>query len=290
MKRAILSFFSIAAVTAQLCAQTALDVPKPEEKEKAERAVKKTQEKIAQRAAVIEFRGQQTFTDKNWGSELKEQIATIDQYGLTAARADDLAFFLELVYRKHGFAKVDVHYLLESGDRLRLDIHEGPRITLGQVIFEGNAKEPADKLFDFAVGPTRERYSRLEKNLPFVEADLREGADLVRRFYVAEGFLDVAVDPPRYVYRDSTVDATIPIQEGRQYFFGNIAFYGQKVYDAETLRGQMVDLLQRPYTEARVADIPRRLQAYFKSRGYYDVKVTATGAPEAASDGRVPVQ
>src|SRR4029077_17618492 len=277
-------------LTATLSAQTAINVPKPEEKEKAERTVKKTQEKIAQRAAVIEFRGQQTFTDKDLRSQLKEQIATIDQYGLTAARADDLAFFLELVYRKHGFAKVDVHYVLESSDRLRLDIHEGPRITLGQVIFEGNAKEPADKLFDFAVGPPREQYSRLEKNLPFVEADLREGADLVRRFYVAEGFLDVVVDPPRYVYRDDTVDATIPIQERRQYFFGNVAFSGQKIYDAETLRGQMVDLLQRPYTEARVADIPRRLQAYFKSRGYYDVKVTATGAPEAASDGHVPVQ
>lgn len=290
MKRPLLSLFPILVLTATLSAQTAINVPKPEEKEKAERAVKKTQEKIAQRAAVIEFRGQQTFTDKDLRSQLKEQIATIDQYGLTAARADDLAFFLELVYRKHGFAKVAVHYVLESGDRLRLDIHEGPRITLGQLIFEGNAKEPADKLFDFAVGPTRERYSRLEKNLPFVEADLREGADLVRRFYVAEGFLDVVVDPPRYVYRDSTVDATIPIQEGRQYFFGNIAFSGQKIYDAETLRGQMVDLLQRPYTEARVADIPRRLQSYFKSRGYYDVKVTATGAPEAASDGRVPVQ
>ena len=290
MKRPLLSLFPILVLTATLSAQTAINVPKPEEKEKAERTVKKTQEKIAQRAAVIEFRGQQTFTDKDLRSQLKEQIATIDQYGLTAARADDLAFFLELVYRKHGFAKVDVHYVLESSDRLRLDIHEGPRITLGQVIFEGNAKEPADKLFDFAVGPTRERYSRLEKNLPFVEADLREGADLVRRFYVAEGFLDVVVDPPRYVYRDDTVDATIPIQERRQYFFGNVAFSGQKIYDAETLRGQMVDLLQRPYTEARVADIPRRLQAYFKSRGYYDVKVTATGAPEAASDGHVPVQ
>jgi outer membrane protein insertion porin family len=290
MKLPLLSLFPILVLTATLSAQTAINVPKPEEKEKAERAVKKTQEKIAQRAAVIEFRGQQTFTDKDLRSQLKEQIATIDQYGLTAARADDLAFFLELVYRKHGFAKVDVHYVLESGDRLRLDIHEGPRITLGQVIFEGNAKETADKLFDFAVGPTRERYSHLEKKLPFVEADLREGADLVRRFYVAEGFLDVVVDPPRYVYRDDTVDATIPIQEGRQYFFGNVAFSGQKIYDAETLRGQMVDLLQRPYTEARVADIPRRLQAYFKSRGYYDVKVTATGAPEAASDGHVPVQ
>ena len=290
MKRALLSLFSILVLTAMLSAQSALDVPKPEEKEKAERAKKKTQEKIAQRAAVIEFHGQQAFAEKDLRSQLKEQIATIDQYGLTAARADDLAFFLELVYRKHGFAKVDVHYSIESSDRLRLDIHEGPQITLGQLIFAGNANEPADKLFDFAVGPTRERYSRLEKRLPFVEADLREGADLVRRFYIAEGFLDVVVDPPRYVYRDDTVDTTIPIHEGRQYFFGNVAFSGQKIYDAKTLRGQMVDLLQRPYTEARVADIPRRLQAYFKSRGYYDVKVVATGAPEEASDGHVPVQ
>src|SRR5881398_345024 len=56
------------------------------------------------------------------------------------------------------------------------------------------------------------------------------------------------------------------------------------------MRGQLTDLLQRPYTEARVADIPRRLQAYFKARGYYDVKVAATGAPEEAVNGRVPVQ
>src|SRR6266480_2585234 len=154
MKRAILFFFSIAALAAQLCAQTALDVPKPEEKEKAERVEKKTQEKIAQRAAVIEFRGQQTFTEKDLRSQLKEQIATIDQYGLTAARADDLAFFLELVYRKHGFAKLNVRYTIESSDRLRLDVNEGPRITLGKVIFWGNEHQPADKLFDFAVGPT----------------------------------------------------------------------------------------------------------------------------------------
>src|SRR6266404_1169869 len=136
MKRALLSLFSILVLTATLSGQTAVDVPKPEEREKAERAKKKTEEKIAQRAAVIEFRGQQTFTDEDLRSQLKEQIATIDQYGLTAARADDLAFFLELVYRKHGFAKVDVHYAIQSGDRLRLDIQEGPRITLGQVIFE----------------------------------------------------------------------------------------------------------------------------------------------------------
>src|SRR5881398_254144 len=56
------------------------------------------------------------------------------------------------------------------------------------------------------------------------------------------------------------------------------------------MRGQLTDLLQRPYTEARVADIPRRLQAYFKARGYYDVNVDTSGAPEEAVNGRVPVQ
>src|SRR5436190_11926486 len=142
------------------------------------------------------------------------------------------------------------------------------------------------------VGPTRERYSKLEKRLPFVAADMQEGGGLVRRFYVADGFLDVVVDPPRYTFdrQSNQVTVVVPIHEGQQYFFGSVLFSGQKIYDAETLRGQMVHLWQRPDTEARVADIPRRLQAYFKARGYYDVKVAATGAPEEAVNGRVPVE
>src|SRR3989449_8186586 len=165
-------------------------------------------------------------------------------------------------------------------------------MTLGTVIFQGNAMEPTEKLFEFAVGPTRERYSKLQRNLPFVAADIEEGVDLVRRLYIAEGFLDIVVDRPSYRYHDESnqVDVTIPIHEGRQYFFGNVSFNGQTIYDAETLRGQMGDLLQQPYTDARVDDIPRRLQTYFKARGYYDVKVEATGDPAAGKDGRVPVQ
>src|SRR5256884_6074093 len=163
---------------------------------------------------------------------------------------------------------------------------------LQTVLFDGNTREPADKLFEYMVGPTRERYSRLEKTLPFVAADMEEGVHLVQRFYIAEGFLDVVVDPPRYKFpqQSNEVEVIVPIHEGRQYFFGSISFTGQTVYGAEALRGQIVDLLERPYTEARVADIPRRLEAYFKARGYYDVKVAATGALEEAVNWRVPVQ
>ena len=200
-----------------------MKVPKTEEKEKAERVVQKEQEKKAQRATVIEFRGQNAFKEKELRSELKEQITTIDQYGLTPARGDDAAFFLELFYRKHGYAKVSVRYTIESGDRLVLDINEGALVTLGLVNFVGNQNQPAQVLFDYAVGPTRERYSKLQSKLPFVAADVEEGADLVHRLYIANGYLDAKVDKPIYHYADdgTQVDATIPITEGRQYFFGS---------------------------------------------------------------------
>ena len=280
-----LSFVGAAAL-----AQTAVKVPRPEEKDKAERAVKKQQEKEAQQTSVIEFRGQRAFDEKTLRSQLKEQITTIDTYGLTAARGDDAAFFLELFYRKHGYAKVSVRYTI-AGDHLRLDINEGPLVTLGLVNFVGNQHQPANILFEYAVGPTRERYSSMQQKLPFVAADVEEGADLVHRHYIANGYLDAKVDPPIYHYAEdgSRVDATIPITEGCQYSFGTINFSGQTIYGSEALHGQLVDLVEQPYTDGRVSDIPRRLQTYYRARGYYEVKVDATGNPEAATSGRVPV-
>jgi outer membrane protein insertion porin family len=281
---------ALSFVCAAALAQTAVKVPKVEEKDKAERAVKKEQEKKAQRTSVIEFRGESAFKEKELRSILKEQIVTIDQYGLTAARGDDAAFFLELFYRKHGYAKVSVRYTI-NGDRLILDINEGPLVTLGLVNFVGNQHQPADILFEYAVGPTRERYSSLQSKLPFVAADVEEGADLVHRLYVANGYLESQVEKPIYHYSEDglRVDATIPITEGRQYSFGQIAFSGQTIYGSEALQGQMLDLVEQPYTDGRVSDIPRRLQTYYRARGYYEAKVDATGNPEAASNGKVPV-
>jgi outer membrane protein insertion porin family len=292
MWRRVLLCLGSVALGVEGLAQSAVDVVRPEERQKTQQAIVKKEEKRAQQTTVIEFRGQQAFKEKELRSQLKEEITTVEDYGLNPARADDLAFFLEIFYRKHGYAKVNVRYVIESQNRLRLDITEGPLMTLGKAIFDGNIQEPTDKLFEYVVGPTRERYSKLQKNLPFVAADMEEGANLVHRLYVAEGFLESVVDRPRYIFRDQSnqVDVVIPIHEGRQYFFGITSFSGRTIYDWETLRGQIFDLLQQPYTDARVADIPRRIEAYYKARGYYDVKVNATAAPDEAVHGRVPVQ
>src|SRR5438445_3994668 len=227
------------ALAFEVAAQSAVDVARPEQRQKERRAVVKEQEKRAKQTSIIEFRDEQAFAEKELRSALKGEITTVQDFGLSAARADDLAVFLEVFYRKHGYAKVDVHYVIESQSRLRLDINEGPRFMLRTVIFDGNAREPADKLFEYMVGPTRERYSKLEKRLPFVAADMEEGAHLVDRFYIADGFLDAVVDPPRYNFQEqsSDVDVVVTVHEGRQYFFGSVTFSGQTVYGVEELQG-----------------------------------------------------
>jgi outer membrane protein insertion porin family len=285
-------FVFLIAVAAPLGAQTAVDVPRAEQKQQQQNAVAKAQEERAQATTKVEFSGQQAFKEKDLRSAVKEQLTTIDQFGLTPARADDLAFFVELFYRKHGYTKATVRYKIEGRDRLRLEINEGALMALGTITFEGNSHESEKKLFEFVVGPTRQRYSKLQRNLPFVASDIQEGAELVHRFYIADGFLDAVVDQPRYTFYDQEgrVDVTVPIHEGRQYFFGDVSFRGQTIYGADALRGQLADLLKQPYTDARVADIPRRLQAYFKSRGYYEVKVEATSEPDRTNAARIPVQ
>src|SRR5437660_11025930 len=166
MRHGVLFSLGSVALAFEVAAQSAVDVTRPEERQKARQAVVKQQEKRAKQTSIIEFRGQQAFAEKELRSALKEEITTVQDFGLSPARADDLAFFLEVFYRKHGYAKVNVHYVIESGSRVRLDITAGPRFMMRTVIFDGNARGPADKLFGYMVGPTRERYSNVERRLP----------------------------------------------------------------------------------------------------------------------------
>lgn len=283
--------FSGALVTPRVAhGQGAVDTPGLRERDKAQKRESKQQEKVARNANVV-ITGATAFKEEELRSQLKEQITAIADLGLTAARADDAAFLLQLYYRKNGYEKADVRYVI-NGSQLRLEISEGPHVTVGNVEFIGAQHFPADKLFDFFIGPTRERYGKTAKTLPFVRNDLQEGVDLVRRLYISDGYLNAIVQEPHYSFSPdgSQVNMTVAIVEGRQYSFGNVQFTGNTVYGADALRAELDDLLREPYTDRRVADVPRRLQAYFKARGYYDVKVDAAGNAAAASGGRVPVR
>src|SRR5437762_10287483 len=107
MPRRVLFCLGTVALAFEVVAQSAVDVTRPEQRQKERHAVEKAQEKRAKQTSIIEFRGEQAFKEKELRTALKEEITTIENFGLSPARADDLAFFLEVFYRKHGYAKVN---------------------------------------------------------------------------------------------------------------------------------------------------------------------------------------
>src|SRR4029434_335633 len=135
-----------------LWGQRAVDVKRPEERAREQKVVEREEKKKA-KSTDLEIRGVTAFKENELRTVLKEQIATIHDFGLTAARADDAAFFLGVFYRKHGYARVDVHYTIESGSRLVLQVTEGPQMMLGTINFIGNNHVPSETLFEYAVGP-----------------------------------------------------------------------------------------------------------------------------------------
>jgi len=99
MQHRVLFCLANVALALKVAAQSAVDVTRPEERQKARQAIVKQQEKRAQRASIIEFRGQQTFGEKELRSALKEEITTIDDFanrlshGINLTRAQ-MAFTL----------------------------------------------------------------------------------------------------------------------------------------------------------------------------------------------------
>src|SRR5438046_9884985 len=104
MWRRVLLCLGSVALGVEGLAQRAVDVVRPEERQKTQQAIVKKEEKRAQQPSVIEFRGQQAFKEKELRSQLKEEITRAEDYGLSPERADDLAVFLEASYRKPDYA------------------------------------------------------------------------------------------------------------------------------------------------------------------------------------------
>ena len=142
----------------------------------------------------------------------------------------------------------------------------------------------------YIIGQTRERFPAKQKALPYVETDVEKGADLVQRFYVAEGYLEAQVGTPtvEFVNNRTRANITIPIVEGRRYRFGDVAIEGDLVFPPEELRKLIADQIPMPYTQPRVDDMRRKLEGYYKKKGYFTADVAAESDPvKAGADGRV---
>lgn len=234
---------------------------------------------------TVQYVGVTAFTEPELSDTLFDALDTIKAEGLTPATADDAAFFLELFYRKNGYTFASINYQILNAQTLRLTVNEGMLVVLGGIEFTGNEHfEDAGNFREYVVGQTRERFPASRKDLPYVDADVQKGADLVQRFYLSQGYLEARVGQPsvEYVNDRTRANLTIPIVEGRAYHFGAVTIEGQLVFPQSEVYGLIKDETALPYTRPRVDSMQRRLEDYYKQHGYFTATVTATSDPTKA--------
>lgn len=246
----------------------------------------------APRSSVqVIFRGAIHFNENQLRAPIAEQIEALDAEGLTPATADDTAFFIALFYRKQGYSQVETSWTIASRNSVVINIKEGPLTRLGEVRFTGNQSIETNILLDYVIGPTRERFSALQQELPFVQADIETGVDRLRGFYLSEGFLDAVISPPEIRSSGTVADVKVSIQEGKRYRFGKIGFQGDLVFLPPTeLLKELEPFSSQPYTPTTLANMERTVAYFYKARGYYDVKVAVASDPLQAVNGEVPVR
>jgi len=237
--------------------------------------------------------GNRHFSAEQIRAALADQLAAIEQSGLSPALADDAAFFLGVYYRKNGYSQADAKWAIPSRNTLQLTVDEGPLTQLGAVTFKGNTHIPNATLLDYVTGGTRERFPGKNQLLPYVESDVKSGVERIRGLYRSEGFLDAAVDPPVVALSpDKTrADVVVKIHEGTQYRFGNISFEGDIIfYPQRELLKEMEVFTSNPYTPLALTNLERKIVYFYRTRGYFTAKVTSESDPAQAVNGLVPVK
>lgn len=258
-------------------------------------------------AVTLEFPGARSFPEPALREALVDPLELIDREGLTAATADDAAFFLELFYRRNGFSKALVTASILGRDRLRLQVDEGVKLRLGELKFLGARSLPEQRLRDYFLAPTRSREAAGTLVLPYIASDLQSGLQTLQTLYQSEGYLQAQVALRAPLVRGEKVDLTVVVREGRQSRFGLVRTTGlppaerprplswlRRTFEKrdlltprQRLDADLAELARAPYTPATAEAMAQKTLEYLKSRGHYSATAKAvSGRPRG---GLVPV-
>ena len=233
--------------------------------------------------------GNRALSEEAIRAAIQEQLTTIAEQGLTPAAADDTAFFLAVHYRKLGYSQVDVQWKILSPRLLQLTIREGPLTRLGNVTFRGNKTIPDARLYEIL---TNTQPDAKGPPPPFSETEIKEGVARIRGYYESEGYLDVNVEAPEVTLSADKRQAnvTIDIEEGTAYRFGKLRIESEVLFlPREPLLKELEVFSKRPYTPHAVTNLERKIQFFYRTKGYFNAKVTSRSDFDAVANGEVPV-
>jgi outer membrane protein insertion porin family len=194
----------------------------------------------------------------------------------------DIDQALKTLYATGLFSDVKINFEPASAT-LDIAVVENPIIN--QVVFEGNSKVSNKDLTKEVQIKPRAVFTRAK-----VQADVQRIIELYRR----EGKFAATVDPQIIQRPQNRVDLIFSIHEGATTGIARINFVGNKIFDSDTLKGQIATeesawwkflASNDNYDPDRLQFDREQLRRFYTNHGYADFKVVSSVAQLAPDRG-----
>ncbi len=223
------------------------------------------------------FQGNASKSEAELRQAAAAELSGFELKGQRPADLDDAAFQMEATYRKEGYAFVKVDYGISQTEglaRVAFVIDEGPRVLVDQLTVTGSQTVGRDVIETALRGDHLAVFG--ETGFPFVRTKVESAIEAVRRLYWDLGFLDAAVDGPRYTFHDdrTRVDIAIHIVEGKPYRVRSVSFSGEVPVDAKREMDDLAsELVEQPFTRRLELVVKARAGEIFGNLGYPDAVI-----------------
>ena len=149
-------------------------------------------------------------------------------------------------YTDDGFlkAKVTLNTVKDTSDvnvvNMSVFIDRGSKIKIKDIIFKGN-KDFSSKKLRKMMGNTKQKFfGRFWKSSKYIEEKYKEDLENILEQYSRKGFRDARILSDKLTHNeDNTISLEIEVEEGRQYYFSDIVFVGNKNYSDEFLQSML---------------------------------------------------
>jgi len=189
---------------------------------------------------------------------------------------------IKQLYVDEGFYAVQVDSRVEMtrGNEaiVYFDIIEGTKVTIDDIDFEGNTVFSARKLRSFMQTKEWWLFSWLSSTGTYNEGMLENDIALIKDEYFNEGYIRVRVKQPLVTLSDDReeIDVLIEIDEGDQFYLGDMAIEGDLLIEEEALLKFLRFRSGDVFSRKMLRDDIKRLNDYYANRGYAYVNVSPT--------------
>lgn len=179
---------------------------------------------------------------KGEGQTLAEQIDLIRGKVITPAILKNTQNSIEKFFTEKGFYNVSVSIVQvqdtlvsTGGTILNIKVDKGKKVKIKKLDIVGN-EEISDKKLAKKIKTKQKKGSRLLVRSKYIRSRFEEDKEKLIRYYRSNGYRDARViGDSIYGVNDKLINLQLRIEEGQRYYFRNITWKGNYVYNDETL-------------------------------------------------------